>query len=119
MPTDVGLVAGAITASMNVAYELLHKSTQELIDEKTKNAQHDCQRMVGFLVGSDWSAVQLAFDGLPKYVPVSLSTDEFSQLKNVEACGFDKYDLLGLYCLGRSAKLQEEVRNIVQQKDPQ
>lgn len=112
--TDIGEGAKAVTALAGIAQFLLDPPLQTQINKLQDASLDKANKCRDSLLAGDWSAVQLAFDGLPKYVPVSISPSQLSALKSGAVPNFSRYDILGLYCLGLSGKLEADVRALIQ-----
>lgn len=113
--SDVGAVADALTEVLKFTDGLINPSLQIQINRLQTKANEDCQNMVNNLTISNWPYVQLAFDGLPKLIPVSISESQLPVLRGGRPPAvFTNYDLLGCYCLARSAQLEKDILQLVQ-----
>lgn len=114
----VSEVAEAVSQVARVAYEVLHQSQRELIDEAYEEASHDVGRFKAALLAHDIIAVQLLLDGLMFGIKADITVSEFNQLRGIKlGQEFDAYDLLGLYCRARGAGFAQRVNQIIQTED--
>lgn len=111
-------IASAVEAVAKVAYEILHKDKQDLIDAAYKDAKRDVNEAKKLLLEDDFISFDLLCNGLLLTIPVDLSPTEYQQLKNsVVNDRITKKDLLAYYEAGRGAALAARICQIVQYKN--
>lgn len=121
MTGEITPVAEAVSGLAKVAYELLHKTQRELIDEAFAQSRIDTKKFLRALLDMvdgqpDAPArLQLMLDGLVRLVPVDISPADMERLSILPVGNrLDLYDLLGLYAIGRGAAFSQRVNQILQ-----
>jgi hypothetical protein len=111
-------IASAVEAVAKVAYEVLHKDKQNLIDEAYAEAKADVKQAKDVLLANDYVSFDLLSNGLLLTIPVDLSATEYQLLKEcVVNDRITKKDLLAYYEAGRGASLAARICEIVQYKE--
>lgn len=95
---SIGTVVGKLVD------DAINKDQRELLDDAMEKAEADCEKFKTDLLSGNMVGAQLALDGLRYGIKVNITEAEYSRLKSKAISTVDAYDLLGLYCIGRSAE---------------
>lgn len=106
-------IADAVAAISKVAYEMLHKTQRQLIDDAYQDAQADVTHFKQTLLENNSTGSQLLLDGLMYGIRAHITSSEYQQLNNT-SLNLNAYSLLGLYCRARGAEFAQRICQIVQ-----
>jgi hypothetical protein len=111
--TPVTAVSNAVAAVATDLGDLQNPTLIQRVNQLKNQANEDAQKMADRLLSGDMPGVQLAFDGMPKSIGVSLSEADFQRLQ-AASHSLDLYSLLGIYCLARGGQLAQDVAQLEQ-----
>lgn len=106
----------ALDSAGKVAYELLHKSKQEQINDAFNEAKHDCETFKKALLEKNDAFALSALNGLVCGIDINLTASEAGTLAG-QHFRVDGLALVGWYCRARASRFQQIAREIVQQAD--